>query len=174
MWGCSDNNKLGFANTICCDTLRPVWHEFFSGIPIRTAFLGLNNSFALTRDNQVYAWGSSARGKFGIPQSSDWKNIVPKKLYMKGTLDVSQIGVGPFHTMFLSKDGELYVCGSSNEGKLGIFRLEEKMPGVGDEGNYIIDSPWKLEEGCPTKFFMSLEGTDVFEHYTEFKQFYNS
>ena len=31
--------------------------------------------------------------------------------------------------MCISKDGDMYVFGSSNEGKLGIFRLSERMVG---------------------------------------------
>ena len=47
--------------------------------------MGLNNSFAITRSNEVYAWGSSAFGKFGIPRSSSWENKIPAKLYLRGT-----------------------------------------------------------------------------------------
>ena len=67
--------------------------------------------------------------------------------------------------MFLSKEGELYVFGSSNEGKLGVFRLDERMVGRGKgnaTGYYTIDWPWKLTEEVPTKFYKSDSDRDVF------------
>lgn len=118
----------------------------------------MNNSFAIARSGEVYAWGSSAFGKFGVPKSSDWKTELPYKLYMKGTQNVHQIVPGPFHTMFLSKDGEMYVFGASNDGKLGVFRLDERMVALGkgnETGHYIIDWPWKLFEGVPSRFYKS-------------------
>ena len=87
------------------------------------------------------------------------------KLQQKGTQNVQQIAPGPFHTLFLSRDGEISVSGSSNEGKLGIFRLEERMVGRGFSGGggyFIIDWPWKLEEGVPSRFYQSKEDQDVF------------
>ena len=33
--------------------------------------------------------------------------------------------------MFLNQSGDIYVFGTSNEGKLGIFRLDERMIGRG-------------------------------------------
>ena len=71
-------------------------------------------------------------------------------------MTVNAVAVGPFHTLFLSKEGELYVSGSSNEGKLGIFRLNERMVGLGkknDSGQFHIDWPWKLVENVPARFY---------------------
>ena len=72
IWGCSDNGKLGFAQTVAVDKEIPEINEFFSATLIKQIFLGLNNSFAVTRANEVYAWGSSSFGKFGVPRSSEW------------------------------------------------------------------------------------------------------
>ena len=72
IWGCSDNGKLGFAQVINIDKDRPTLNEFFSSTRIKQVFLGLNNTFAITRNNEVYSWGSSSFGKIGIPKSSGW------------------------------------------------------------------------------------------------------
>ena len=89
----------------------------------------------ITRTNEVYTWGSTRFGKIGIEKSSNWLIEAPLKLWKRGTHNVYQIAAGPFHSMFLSREGEMYVCGSSNEGKLGIFRLAERMVGKGFAGN---------------------------------------
>lgn len=137
----------------------PTTIAFFAGKIVRHIFLGLNNSFCITGSNEVYAWGSSSYGKFGIPRSSDWKVDLPMKLYLPGTVNVYMVAAGPFHTLFLNKDGDLYVFGASNEGKLGIFRLEERMFGLGRAGDgsgyYMIDWPWLLTEEVPHKWAIS-------------------
>ena len=82
-----------------------------------------------------------------------------------------QIAPGPFHTLSLSKDGELYAFGSSTDGKLGIFRLSERMVGRGagnDTGIYNIDYPYKLTEEVPPRFFKSQDDKDVFDGYKDF------
>lgn len=68
------------------------------------------------------------------------------------------------------------VCGSSNEGKLGIFRLEERMVGKGftgdSQGHFTIDWPWTLEEEIPARFYLSREDHDVFETFHNFNKQY--
>ena len=81
IWGSSDNGKLGFAQVVNVDKEEPEINEFFDSTLIKQIFLGLNNSFALTRSGDLYAWGSSRFGKFGIPKSSDWSVELPYKLW---------------------------------------------------------------------------------------------
>ena len=176
-WGSSDNAKLGISEQIYVDRERPYHVDYFTNTPIREIFLGLNNSFAISRTNEVFVWGSANFGKVGIPKSSDWSIELPLKLWLRGTHNVYQIAPGPFHTLFLSREGEMYVCGSSNEGKLGIFRLDERMVGKGfagsSAGHFTIDWPWMLEEEIPAKFYLSREDHDVFETYHNFNRLYS-
>ena len=62
--------------------------DFFANIPIKEIFLGLNNSFAISRTNEVFAWGSASFGKFGIEKSSGWSIELPMKLWKRGTHNV--------------------------------------------------------------------------------------
>ena len=78
--------------------------------------------------------------------------------------------------MFLNQSGDMYVFGTSNEGKLGIFRLDERMIGRGqsDQGYYTIDWPWKLTEEIPHKWAMSQDLSDIFNQFTDFSSIYTS
>ncbi len=73
----------------------------------------------------------------------------------------------------LSREGEMYVCGAANLGKLGIFRLEERLASSGNSSN-VIDWPWKLTEEVPPKFYCSKEDNDVFDKYDKFKKHFTS
>ena len=85
VWGCSDNYKLGFPQKVCVDKEIPAHVYYFVNTPIKHIYLGLNNSFAISRSNEVYAWGSSSFGKIGVPGSATWKLTIPYKLYLPGT-----------------------------------------------------------------------------------------
>ena len=178
VWGASGNRRLGFANMLTVDTDVPTLNDYFADTLMSRVWLGLNNSFAVTRGNELFAWGSPSYGKQGMPGSAEAEVLVPYKLYLKGTQNVHQLAAGPFHSLALSRDGELYTFGSSNEGKLGIFRLEERMVGRGMGGDgsglYTIDWPWKLTEAVPPKFFQSTDDNDVFEHYVDFNTAFTS
>ena len=92
--------------------------------------------------------------------------------------NIYQIAAGPFHSLFLSREGDMFVCGSSNQGKLGIFDLNAKLLGRGQDlkttSSYIIDRPWKLHENVPLKFYRTKEGKDIFETYNLFRKNYTS
>ena len=172
MWGDNNNGKLGLGQVVKVDKEIPTIVNFFEEHNIKSVFLGLNNTFCVTASNEVYAWGSSSHGKFGVPRSSDWTFETPLRLYKTGQTNIYQIAAGPFHTLFLNKDGDLYVSGSSNKGKLGIFRLEERMFGLGRSGDgtgfYTIDWPWKLTEEVPLRWAISEDGRDVYSLYPYF------
>ena len=73
----------------------------------------------------------------------------------------------------------MYVFGSSNDGKLGIFRLDENMVSRGagnSSGYYIIDFPWLLDEEVPPRFYRSSENIDIYtlQEYDDFNNLYTS
>lgn len=113
-----------------------------------------------------------------MPATTTSSIELPIKLWLKGSQNVLQIAAGPFHTMFLSRDGQMYVCGTSNDGKLGIFRLQERMVGRGfagdSQGHFTIDSPWHLTEETPSRFYQSKDDHDVFETYPDFNRTYTT
>ena len=88
-------------------------------------------------------------------------------LFLKGVGHVNRICPGPFHTIVLNNEGDMFVFGASNEGKLGVFRLEERMIAMGaqneEQDTYIIDWPWQLTEEIPRKWAISHDSKDIFD-----------
>ena len=63
VWGASGNRRLGFANMLTVDTDVPTLNDYFADTLMSRVWLGLNNSFAVTRSNELFAWGSPSYGK---------------------------------------------------------------------------------------------------------------
>lgn len=85
---------------------------------------GLNTSFAVDADGRVFAWGLNTRGQTGTGSAKDKitrptriKALEPAQL---GGAHVVQITGGEFHSVFLLSNGEVYICGDGDEGKLGL------------------------------------------------------
>lgn len=46
--------------------------------------------------------------------------MLPKEIISLGAHNVLQVAAGPFHTLVLTKRGEVYAMGNSKDGKLGL------------------------------------------------------
>ena len=68
-----------------------------------------------------YAWGRGSYGRLGLGHS---RNVFTpgciNELYDTNKV-VTQVSAGGKHTGFLTKDGEVYTCGSNAFGQLGYF-----------------------------------------------------
>ena len=73
----------------------------------------------------AYAWGRGSHGRLGVGhrQNLSYPGCV-RALYGKGII-VTQVSTGDKHTAFLTKNGEVYTCGSNVCGQLGYFTSSE-------------------------------------------------
>lgn len=73
----------------------------------------------------AYAWGRGSHGRLGVGhrQNLFYPGCV-RALYDKGII-VTQVSTGDKHTAFLTKNGEVYTCGSNVCGQLGYFTSSE-------------------------------------------------
>ena len=87
-------------------------------------FCGLANGFAVEKSGKVLGWGLNTKGqtgtglkatKVGTPHT-----IAALSPARHNGAQVVQIVGGNFHTAFLLSNGEVYICGDSDEGKLGL------------------------------------------------------
>jgi alpha-tubulin suppressor-like RCC1 family protein len=69
-----------------------------------------NHSFILTEQNHVYAFGSNTQKQLGTgaTKQSNTPQIVEYLLPVK----IIKIAVGAYHSLFLSQEGQVYVCGA--------------------------------------------------------------
>ena len=76
--------------------------------------------FAITTSKQVYSWGNNEDGQLGTGYQSEKYSPTPVIIKSLTRLRASKIACGPHHTVFVMESGEVYVCGNSEDGKLGI------------------------------------------------------
>uniref|UniRef100_A0A1I8FRM7 Regulator of chromosome condensation n=1 Tax=Macrostomum lignano TaxID=282301 RepID=A0A1I8FRM7_9PLAT len=71
-------------------------------------------------DGRLYAWGETERGKLGIRNAEDQEFSVqpPQPVPVPGR--VQMVSCGLEHTLVLTENGRVYVCGSGESGQLGL------------------------------------------------------
>jgi alpha-tubulin suppressor-like RCC1 family protein len=73
------------------------------------------------KDGSLLAWGMNIYGKLGVLdiETEDFTSVPKKVLIPAGTL-VASFGAVADHTFFISEEGDLYLWGSGEDGKLGM------------------------------------------------------
>ncbi|MDR1152396.1 MAG: hypothetical protein LBK72_07975 [Bifidobacteriaceae bacterium] len=129
-WGNNELGQLGNSGAgVEVDTPVKV---AASGIEFAAVSSGWNHALAISRDGDVYAWGSDAMGQLGPdrvfdvdndPENAgrghpDWFSGVPGKV--AGLPDhIAQVSAGADHSVALSENGDVYAWGSGQLGQLG-------------------------------------------------------
>jgi alpha-tubulin suppressor-like RCC1 family protein len=101
--------------------------EALSTFEIGHVALGSYFSFAVSRDRStVWSWGSGEYGKLGLPTSTNMlvPTVVPE--LSNGSISVSKISLGEYHTLILSTDGKVYSCGRGSYGQLGLNHMHDE------------------------------------------------
>ncbi|EPQ26442.1 uncharacterized protein PFL1_06090 [Pseudozyma flocculosa PF-1] len=90
----------------------------------KAIFAGLSNGFAVTKSGKILAWGLNTKGQTGTglkaPKVATPHAIAALSPARHDGAQVVSIVSGNFHTAFLLSNGEVYTCGDSDEGKLGL------------------------------------------------------
>jgi alpha-tubulin suppressor-like RCC1 family protein len=79
---------------------------------------GQNHTVFLSCAGTAYTAGSNIRGQLGIGKRSRMEGF--SKVSGLEFKEVSQIACGQTHTVFLTYENQVYVCGSNSSGELGI------------------------------------------------------
>ncbi|KDO30231.1 hypothetical protein SPRG_19786 [Saprolegnia parasitica CBS 223.65] len=145
-WGFGTYGRLGSSSHDDTTTPKPLAH--LREMRFRSVACGYSHSLALRHDGQVFVWGSGATGKLGLAPPSkepaiarphttpvghrhanttepvrvssleDCFTILPLPLALPSK--VRKIACGPSHSAVISTNGELYVWGSGDGGRLGL------------------------------------------------------
>ena len=95
--------------------------EALEGKEVLRVFADTGRAFALTVDGTVWAWGEGMHGSLGLLES---EVKVFREVPLGGVVD---IGVGESHTMFVTRHGDLYGAGLSNDGRIFAARSQEPI-----------------------------------------------
>ena len=112
------SGRLGLNNTTTYNVPQLISTNISSLIISAIDNSGLH-SLALTNNGKVYSWGNQNSGSLGL---GDYSNRgVPTLISTNiGTLTISKIKCGDYHSAFLTNDGKVYSCGSNGSGQLGL------------------------------------------------------
>ncbi len=82
--------------------------------PFVKVMAGNGDSFGITADGSLWAWGDNSFGQLG--DGTTTKRYNPKQIIASG---VQAVATGYYHTIALKTDGSLWAWGMNNNGQLG-------------------------------------------------------
>lgn len=78
-------------------------------------------AIALSTVGKVYVWGNNEQGQLGIGYSEGSQFVKkPSTVNAFRRIELKYISAGPFHSAFLAENGELYMTGNAENGRLGL------------------------------------------------------
>ena len=84
-------------------------------LDLSAAYAGIDASYLISADGDLYAWGRNENGRLGLDGSDDQAD---PRLVPIGS--VSKVAVGASHVLALKPDGSVWGWGESRDGQLGI------------------------------------------------------
>ncbi|VDM24145.1 unnamed protein product [Toxocara canis] len=94
--------------------------EFFMTLPIVQVNAGYDYCIALTASGAIFVWGKNEYGQLGT--SDNKERTSPSEVTTLHSLNVVHVACGHSHTVALTHEGRLFVCGSDSCGQLGSGR----------------------------------------------------
>lgn len=125
VWGYNNTGNLGLGHK---NKVTFQFHDFFKGKKIKKAAIGSEHALYLTESGEVYACGQNKSGQLGLGYSSDCITT-PQLMMVSRNNRIVDIAVGNSHSIFLTKDGQVYTCGNNEYGQLGLTeKLNQSTP----------------------------------------------
>ncbi|CAD7934267.1 unnamed protein product, partial [Amoebophrya sp. A25] len=97
--------------------------------PVMRVECGSDFSFAITTANELWCWGCNADGQLGLGHTNDVKDAERIDLFGAATPAVS-VAAGSRHSMVLTSELAVYVCGSTGHGRLGLGKAITSTPSI--------------------------------------------
>jgi alpha-tubulin suppressor-like RCC1 family protein len=137
--------KINIPTTRCnfvastVDSLNP---QRISDPNVLTVSCGEHHTIVLTKDNKLYTCGNNQYGQLGLGDRNNRntftkvnvsntrceQSLYPWRIFGPNVVSVT---CGGYHTMILTKNGELYACGDNQYGQLGLGK-EDKVLSAGN------------------------------------------
>eukprot|EP01114_Cavostelium_apophysatum_P023730 TRINITY_DN9039_c0_g1_i1.p1 TRINITY_DN9039_c0_g1~~TRINITY_DN9039_c0_g1_i1.p1 ORF type:complete len:305 (+),score=-0.43 TRINITY_DN9039_c0_g1_i1:49-915(+) len=134
-WGSNDHGQLGRPGR----QLIPVQIEVLESVSVVDISCGENHCVAVTNLGQAMSWGLNNFGQLGMGD----KESRSKPHIIKDLKDnMLRVAAGYSHSLFLSDNGEVFVCGKGGDGQIGLGDYEDRRWPVAVEslkGRPIVD-----------------------------------
>lgn len=114
-WGQNSYGQLG--NTGKSSNVPQLIADF-EGVPLICIAAGTNHSVAVTCSGLVFAWGRNHKGQLGLGHENDV--FKPTEITALRAQSIRHVTCGEEHTLFLTAEGGVFVCGSNVHGQLGL------------------------------------------------------
>lgn len=130
-WGNSDQGKLGHGPTHSeadptFDSLALPRHVkgLLERVCVMDVSLGTHHSACIDIHGKVYTWGSGWQGKLGLGTTEN--QDTPQRVLALQFLNISAVSCGACHTLFVTSDGDVYVCGRG-DARLGLGETSDRL-----------------------------------------------
>lgn len=142
-WGSNEYNKLGLGPGTGEYESLPRLMDAFEGIEIVDVSCGDYYTAAVDSDGKMYSWGwggSTMKGAGGLGHAGGKDEPTPRlvRSLVDQGVPIASVECGEFHTVALSKDGEIWAWGNGEYGRLGngetdTFEVPEPIEFFADE-----------------------------------------
>ena len=120
-WGANFNGQLGTGTTTSSNSAVVTdMTGALAGKTVAAISAANSQSFALTTEGRVYAWGYGGSGQLGTGAFSG--STTPIEIDMSGVLagkTITQISAGANHAVVIASDGQAYCWGTNGSGQIG-------------------------------------------------------
>ncbi|CAG9322858.1 unnamed protein product [Blepharisma stoltei] len=117
-WGAGSYGRLGHGSEI--DVQIPSIVTALQGKRMYMVACGFRHSLSISVQGEVFAWGA---GNYGVTGLFDLKEIrtmlIPLQIRFLEGKKITQVAVGPWHSMAISSAGEVFTWGYHGHGRLG-------------------------------------------------------
>ena len=122
-WGNSVNGELGLGGTETPTFPLPFLNKYFQNVRVLHLSCGYNHTVAILENGHAVSFGANDYGQLGQSESE-------KKPGQIRTLsehrNVSMAACGARHSIFLTTNLQVYVCGDNSMGQLGVGDREPR------------------------------------------------
>ncbi|ETV87748.1 hypothetical protein H257_01218 [Aphanomyces astaci] len=133
-WGVGISGRLGHGKSlegiINADADHPSRVMALQSVFVKDVACAFDHSAAVSVDGHVYSWGSASTGKLGVgllDDSYEQFAMYPMLVPFPNRKRFRQVSCGRAHTGAVSTDGDLYMWGCANGGRLGLGERVQDM-----------------------------------------------
>ncbi len=137
--GCNDSGQLGHGDQDFRS--KPTLVVLLETMIVTQVYANRGISFALTKQGKVYSWGSGNYGALGYSIEKDnyyqHSQLYPRQVTTLDSETIVDLASSQYSTFFITRQGRVYMSGSSLSFRSGINLQHYKLPSHRIPPNYI-------------------------------------